>query len=90
AIPESVELLQNYPNPFNASTVIRYEIPDAANVTLTVYNTNGQAVATLQSGLQEAGRHEIQWNAADVASGIYVYVLKYNEKTLARKMILIH
>lgn len=70
AIPLEFSLRQNYPNPFNPSTTIRYDIPRMANVSLKIYNTLGQVVASLVEELKEPGRYEVKWNP-DVSSGIY-------------------
>jgi hypothetical protein len=69
--PKRYLLEQNYPNPFNPSTTLRYGLPEAAHVTLMVYNTLGQKVAELVNGDVNEGYHEARWDAAGVASGIY-------------------
>ncbi len=73
-IPSSFQLAQNYPNPFNPSTIIRLGVPQDAVVSLDVYNTLGQKVATLLDGVSvEAGYHEVSFDAAHLASGLYLY-----------------
>ena len=74
--PTEFHLLQNYPNPFNPSTNIRYGLPSRSHVTLSVFNTLGQQVATLVEGEQEAGYHEAQFDDPGLASGVYLYRLK--------------
>ncbi len=74
-------LEQNYPNPFNPTTAIRYALPKAADLELTIYNTLGQKVRTLALTQQLAGQYRVQWDSRDeqgkpVASGVYVYQLK--------------
>ncbi len=69
--PRSYLLEQNYPNPFNPSTTLRYGLPEAAHVSLIVYNTLAQQVADLVEGERTAGYHEVRWEAAGLASGIY-------------------
>ncbi len=64
-------LEQDYPNPFNPSTKIKFDLPDASNVTLVVYDVLGRQVAELANGHYEAGYHLVTWNAAVQASGIY-------------------
>ena len=81
-------LSQNYPNPFNPTTAINYVTPRAAKVTVTVYNTLGQRVMTLVDGLVQAGQHQVNFNGADLASGIYFYKLESGKFTEIRKMIL--
>jgi hypothetical protein len=73
--PRSPILLQNYPNPFNPSTTIRFELPGKSHVTLEIYDVIGRNVATLVSGILEAGHHHIVWNAEKFTSGIYFYHL---------------
>lgn len=75
AIPNEYLLEQNYPNPFNPTTVIRFGLPFGSKVTLRVFNILGELVATLQDGQLPAGYHEINWNAANIASGIYIYAI---------------
>ena len=70
-LPARFALTQNYPNPFNPSTTIRYELPSAAEVRLTIHNILGQEVAVLVEGRESAGEYEVIWNASVVASGIY-------------------
>jgi hypothetical protein len=66
-------LSQNYPNPFNPITKINYQLPKTSNVELSIYNLLGQKVATLVSGKQNAGSHQVEWDASHFASGIYYY-----------------
>ncbi len=72
-IPDTYQVEQNYPNPFNPSTIIRYGLPKESNVSLTVYNILGEEVARLFDGIQSAGFHEINFNATNLSSGIYIY-----------------
>jgi hypothetical protein len=72
-VPQTLKLEQNYPNPFNPTTTIQYAIPHRSFVTLAVFNTLGQKVAQLVNGDIDAGYHEIQFNATNLASGVYFY-----------------
>ena len=89
AIPVSYELLQNYPNPFNPTTTIRYGLPSRSHVTLTVFNTLGQQVATLVQGEQETGYHEIRFDGSNLASGVYLYRLQAGDFVQTRKLLLV-
>lgn len=82
------QLEQNYPNPFNPSTTIKYTVPVAGKVVLKVYDMTGKEVATLVNGQQEAGAHEIAFNALNLASGVYLYMFRAGNSTQSKKMIL--
>ena len=75
-IPDRFALNQNYPNPFNPSTVISYSLPYNSNVKLNVYNAIGESVSQLFNGVQEAGNHEINFNALSLSNGVYFYRLE--------------
>ena len=81
--------LMNYPNPFNATTRFRFELPNDSKVKLTVYNIRGQRVVTLVDGHHTAGIHNVQWNANDIPSGIYLYKLDVGKTTLTKKVTLL-
>ena len=89
AMPENFVLHQNYPNPFNPVTEIRYAIPGDAQVTLDMYSIRGTRVATLVDDHQAAGSYTLHWSAADLASGIYLCVLRAGHLTAVRKMVLL-
>ena len=88
-VPEVFALGQNYPNPFNPSTTIRYDLPQAASVVLTVYNLMGQEVARLVSGDYPAGRYATNWDATGVASGVYIYQLRAGSYIETKKLLLL-
>ena len=88
-VPNTYRLDQNYPNPFNPSTTIRYGLPSRSHVTLTVFNTLGQQVATLVEGEQEAGFHEATFDASGLASGVYLYRLTAGSFVETRKLVLV-
>ena len=87
-IPSEYSLAQNYPNPFNPVTSIEYTLPEAANVKVEVYNLLGQVVEVLVDSGQEAGYHSVQWDASDVASGVYFYRLTAGYFTATKRMVL--
>lgn len=88
-IPTEFALQQNYPNPFNPSTKIKYSLPEAQTVLLKVYNVLGQEVATLVNMRQNAGYYEVSFNAGNLPSGIFFYVLKAGNFTAIHKMLLL-
>ena len=87
--PGKFELAQNFPNPFNPETAIRFTLPAASSVKLTVFNLLGQEVKLLVNEYKEAGTHIINFNASDFNSGVYIYRLETNGVTQTRKMILV-
>ncbi|MFO7448349.1 MAG: T9SS type A sorting domain-containing protein, partial [Ignavibacteriaceae bacterium] len=87
-LPAGFGLLQNYPNPFNPSTSITYQLNSRGFVTLNVYNVLGAVTAVLVNEEQEAGVYEVQFNAENLASGIYFFTLTQGQNTQSRKMIL--
>jgi|ERR1035437_54980 hypothetical protein len=88
-IPNSFRLTQNYPNPFNPNTVISYSIPTGNNVKLVVYNSLGQTIRVIENGYKSAGNYTVNFNAADLPSGIYFYRLEAGQFTEVRKMMLV-
>jgi hypothetical protein len=89
SVPNEYGLSQNFPNPFNPSTVIQYAIPVKSHVLLTVHNLLGQVVATIVNGEQEAGFHEVKFEALNLASGVYLYRLESGKFVQTRKLTLI-
>ncbi len=87
--PGDFQLLQNYPNPFNPSTSIRYSLAHKSAVQLVVFNTLGQQVATLVQGEQQAGYHEILFDASDMPSGVYIYRLTAGEDSAAKRFVVL-
>ena len=82
-------LNQNYPNPFNPSTKIKYTIPNVGNVRLNVFNVLGKEIATLVNEEKSAGKYEVEFNAANLPSGIYFYQLQSGSFVETKKMILL-
>jgi beta-galactosidase len=88
-VPTAFALEQNYPNPFNPLTTIRYGLPNRSHVTLKVYNALGQDVSALVQGEQEAGYHEVQFDASHLASGVYFYRLTSGVVSQSRKLMIL-
>jgi hypothetical protein len=91
-IPSEYILMQNYPNPFNPETIIRYQIPKSSHIKLEVFNILGERIRTLVDAEQNAGYYQVVWNGKDdmgviVPSGIYFYVLRYNNTVSYKKAI---
>ena len=89
AIPTDFALHQNYPNPFNPTTTLSFALPYATDYNLTIYNVNGQEVASF-TGSADAGTVSVEWNAVNLASGIYLYKLTADGKSIGtKKMVLL-
>jgi hypothetical protein len=88
-IPTSYILEQNYPNPFNPSTNIRYALPHASFITLTVYNTLGQQVAQLVNEQQQAGYHDVVFRGDGLASGVYFYRIQAGDFVASKKLLML-
>ena len=85
----SFDLEQNYPNPFNPSTSIKYTIAERSNVSIKVFDMLGKEVATLINSEKESGSYEVNFNASDLASGLYIYTINAGNFTSSRKMMLL-
>ena len=88
AIPTTFALTQNYPNPFNAGTVIQLRLPTESDYTLVIYNLLGQSVAAF-SGHSPAGTVNVNWDANDQPSGLYLYRMTAGSFQQTRKMTLL-
>jgi hypothetical protein len=88
-LPDTPLLDQNYPNPFNPETTIPFELPKAVAARLTVFDMLGKEVAVLADDVLQAGAHEVRWNADNVPSGMYVYVLQTPTTRLTRTLVLV-
>jgi hypothetical protein len=91
-IPDGFALRANYPNPFNPTTRIQFDLPEASNVRLTVFNILGQEVATLVNEEVGAGYQTVEWNAANsngvnVPSGVYIYQMKATSLTNGKQFL---
>ena len=87
--PVQFTLEQNYPNPFNPSTKISWQSPVGSWQTLKVYDILGNEVTTLVNEFIEAGRHEVEFKAENLASGVYIYRIEAGQFTSTKKMILL-
>lgn len=88
-VPDRYALHQNYPNPFNPVTKIRFDIKDAGNVKLTVFNSIGERVAVLYDGFLTYGKFEMDFNASQLSSGIYFYRLETDNFTDLKKLVVL-
>ncbi|MFY0696313.1 MAG: T9SS type A sorting domain-containing protein [Balneola sp.] len=88
-IPSSVSLKQNYPNPFNPSTTIEFELDKSTFTKLTVFDVLGRKVRELVNEVRPAGTNTIQFNAHNLASGVYLYRLEVDGQVFTKKLILL-
>ncbi len=86
--PPNYALEQNYPNPFNPTTNFRFKISEAGNTILKIYNLLGQEVAVIVNEYLNPGTYDIEFNASELASGIYFYRIRINDYSASKKMIL--
>lgn len=89
SIPSEYKLSQNYPNPFNPSTTIQYSLKESGKVDLAVYNMLGQKVLTLVNEFQNTGNHQVKFDAARLATGVYIYRIKANDFSASKKLLLL-
>ncbi|HAW80501.1 MAG TPA: hypothetical protein DCX27_12800 [Balneola sp.] len=88
-IPNGFALSQNYPNPFNPSTLIRYDIPVASKVEISVYDALGRRVSVLLDAYKSPGSYDLRFDASGLNSGIYFYRIEAGGFVKTRKMTLI-
>ncbi|MFN2374769.1 MAG: T9SS type A sorting domain-containing protein [Cyclonatronaceae bacterium] len=89
-LPDRAALHQNYPNPFNPSTIITYDLAEAATVSLDIYTITGiRVMPVISERSQQAGRHSVSVDASNLASGVYIYQLRTGSQVLTQKMTLI-
>jgi hypothetical protein len=86
--PENFSISGAYPNPFNPVTTISFALPEAGKVLLNVYDVNGRLVERLVDGYRNSGVHEVTFDASNLASAIYVYLLEAGQFTASGKMVL--
>lgn len=94
AIPENFSLSQNFPNPFNPGTAIKFTLPKASHVRITVFDMNGRQIDDILDQPREAGAHTVIWDAADkegrlLSAGVYFYKLVAGDFIATRKMIVL-
>ena len=82
-------LCQNFPNPFNPSTTIKYELPKASQVSLTVYDVLGRGVSVLVNERTDAGVHEVKFGGSGLSSGVYFYRIQAGSFVQTRKLSLL-
>ncbi|MCE3279917.1 MAG: repeat-containing protein [Bacteroidetes bacterium] len=87
SVEETSSTLENYPNPFNESTIINYSISKDANVELYVMDLLGNVISTIDNSRKQSGNYNATWNAADVASGIYLLQMKVNDQLIIKKIV---
>ena len=90
----SLQVKGNYPNPFEEKTNIEFEIESAGEVQITIYDSKGNQIQTLECNDCQAGKNTLQWNGIDKAgnkalSGVYYYEVRYGKEVLSKKMIVI-
>jgi VCBS repeat-containing protein len=93
-VPTEYALSQNYPNPFNPTTNIRYELPEATQVQVAIYDVQGRLVQLLVDLEQRAGSYDVQWDGrnmsnAAVASGVYIYQIRAGSFVSTKRMVLV-
>jgi hypothetical protein len=94
AIPNSFTVDQNYPNPFNPTTEIKYDLPEDALVSISIYDVMGRRIKSLSNANQTAGYHSLQWDATNdigegVSAGMYIYTIQAGEYRSTKKMVLL-
>ncbi|MCZ7609342.1 MAG: T9SS type A sorting domain-containing protein [Ignavibacterium sp.] len=88
-VPTENKLYDNYPNPFNPSTIIKYSLKDDGKVSLKIFNSLGEEVRTLVNEIKPAGNYEVEFNASELPSGIYIYNIQAGEYISSKKMVLL-
>lgn len=87
-VPEEFSLYQNNPNPFNPATTISYDLPEDGFVSLKIYNTLGNEIATLMNDYKTAGSYSVNWDASNLSSGLYFYRMQAGKFSATKKMLL--
>ncbi len=79
---------QNYPNPFNPSTTIKFGVKEKSNVRIDIFNSIGEKVNTVLNAEREPGNYQVEFNASDLPSGVYIYRIEAGQYNSIKKMIL--
>jgi len=87
-LPNEFALMQNYPNPFNSQTTFRFNVPQASQVSLKLYDVTGREAATLFDGMKQAGAHSVSFDASGMATGLYFAKMEANGKLVGAKKVL--
>ncbi len=88
-VPKEFVLNQNYPNPFNPNTAISYQLSAQSKVELKIFDVLGREVQTLVNEIQNAGNYKVNFNAANLPSGVYIYQIKADNFIQSKKMMLV-
>jgi flagellar hook assembly protein FlgD len=86
---ENFRLFQNYPNPFNPATTIKYQLRNASDVQISIYEISGNLVKTLVNDYKTSGYYQVIWDASDLSSGVYFYKINAGSFYDVKKCILI-
>ncbi|RNC79945.1 MAG: T9SS C-terminal target domain-containing protein [Balneola sp.] len=86
--PKKFDVPQNYPNPFNPSTLIRFNIPKASEISITIFDIRGSLVQTLTRDFYSSGTHSVSFNGDGLATGVYFYTVTSSFGSITRKMLL--
>lgn len=89
SIPTEYALYQNYPNPFNASTMLRFDVPTESRVEVVLYNVQGQEVARPVDQVMAAGRHQVNYDASSLSTGMYLVMMTAGGFSSVHKMVLL-
>ncbi|MEW5844417.1 MAG: T9SS type A sorting domain-containing protein [Bacteroidota bacterium] len=86
--PDPISLFQNYPNPFNPTTKISFSLPQKSQIKLKIFDALGRKIKIVADGVYEAGKHEVEFNAINLPSGVYFYNLTTGSNSITKKMLL--
>jgi hypothetical protein len=89
AVPNVYKLEKNYPNPFNPETTIKFQLPEAQHVTITIYDIAGREIVRLVDEYRQAGSYQTTWKARNVASGVYFYRIQAGHFRDIKRLVLL-